>query len=103
MNEKTRIEQQLIAEIKEYARGRALAVARGAEAQHLAAFALHEHGSGIAQAVAIIYGSPREADAITRVVQEETERIDPDWRENARLRWQSRPADIVDVALVAQG
>lgn len=45
-----------------------------------------------------IYDSAREADPITRLVEQETERTDPSWREHQKERWESPPADIVELA-----
>ena len=48
----------------------------------------------VCDAVSVIYGTPRAADPIYRVLDEETEKIDPKWREHNKERWAARPADI---------
>ncbi|WP_406625378.1 hypothetical protein [Acidovorax sp. SDU_ACID1] len=87
--------RQLARQVKAYAEGRAKDVARGAETPRLAALLLQKYGRGVADAVATIYDSPRAADAINRMLDEETARIDPDWRGHDRERWGGRPADVV--------
>lgn len=85
----------LVRTVKDYASGRAKDVARGAETPRLAALLIQKYGRGVIDAVAVIYGSPRAADPIARVVDEETAKIDPLWREHDRERWAGRPADVV--------
>lgn len=86
---------KLIRQIKDYANGRAKDVARGAETPRLAALLLQKYGFGVIEAVNIILGSPRASDPITQVLDEETSKIDPRWREHNKERWSGRPADIV--------
>lgn len=86
--------KMLIEKVREYARDRQRNVARGAERPRLAALLVQKYGRGIADAVAAIYDSPREADSISRIVDEETAIIDSDWQENDRQRWAARPADL---------
>lgn len=93
MNEEIAIER-LVREVQRYASGRSRDVERGAETPRLAALLLQKYGLGIIQAVSVIYESPRAADPILYALDSEIERIDPDWRENHRLRWAARPADI---------
>jgi len=87
---------RLVEQVIEYARGRHNDVERGAETPRLAALLLQKYGRGMADAVALIFETPRAADRIVRQVDEETSRIDPAWREHDRERWAARPADIVD-------
>ena len=84
----------LVEKVREYARGRQRDVARGAERPRLAALLVQKYGRGVADAIAAIYDSPRAADPISRVVDEETAIIDPDWKETDRQRWAARPADL---------
>ncbi len=86
--------EHLIGQVKEYARGRASDVERGAETPRLAALLLQKYGRGVVDAVSTIFESRRAADPIMRVVDEETARIDPGWREHDRARWTARPADL---------
>lgn len=86
--------ESLVREVREYAAGRASDVARGAETPRLAALLLQKYGLGVAKAVAVIYDSPRVADLVVAVLGEETAKIDPDWREHDRERWDARPADV---------
>lgn len=87
--------ERLAHQVKTYAEGRANDVARGAETPRLAALLLQKYGRGVIDAVTTIYESPRAADGISRVLDEETARIDPDWRAHDRERWAGRPADVV--------
>ena len=86
---------QLVEHVRDYARSRARDVARGAESPRLAALLIQKYGRGVADAAAILLDSPRTADPISEAVDEETAKIDPDWRGHDRERWSGRPADIV--------
>ncbi|WP_426197193.1 hypothetical protein [Massilia sp. DWR3-1-1] len=94
MNEQLAV-SELVEKVREYARGRHSNVERGAETPELAALLLQKYGTGIVDAVATIFGTPRAADPISRVVDEETEHLDFDWRVHAQARWAGRPAEIV--------
>lgn len=94
MNEQFSIEA-LVREVQHYAEDRRSDVARGAETPRLAALILQKYGLGMAKAAAVIFDSPRAADSIMTVLDEETAKIDPNWRDNARLRWAARPADLL--------
>ena len=85
----------LVNRVREYARQRASDVTRGAETPRLAAVLLQKYGCGVADAVSTIFDNARAADPISQVLDEETAKIDPDWREHNRERWEGRPADIV--------
>lgn len=87
--------KRLVQQVRQYAAGRASDVARGAETPRLAALLLQKYGLGVVDAVAAIYDTPRAADPISKVVDEETAKIDPLWREHNRERWAARPADVV--------
>ena len=76
---------RLVQKVKEYADGRSESVTRGAETPRLAALLLQKYGLGIADAIATIYDTPRD---------EETMKIDPQWKEHNKIRWTSKPADI---------
>ena len=93
MDEQTAV-SLLTEKVREYAQARQQDVARGAERPRLAALLVQKYGRGIVDAVALLYDSPRVADPISRVIDEETAIIDPDWRENDRLRWAAKPADL---------
>jgi hypothetical protein len=93
MNAKREVES-LVREVREYAAGRASDVARGAETPRLAALLLQKYGLGVAKAVEVIFDNPRVADPIIAVLDEETAKIDLDWREHDRERWAARPADV---------
>ena len=94
MDEQVAVER-LVQKVKEYAAGRTMDVARGAESPRLAALLLQKYGRGVVDAVAMIFDSPRAADPISQVVDDETAEIDPLWREHDRERWAGRPADVV--------
>jgi hypothetical protein len=94
MNEQTTVEL-LTAEVREYAALRTRDVARGAETARLAALLVDKYGMGIAKAVSTIFESPRAADPIVRVLDQEKAKIDPTWREHDQARWAARPADVI--------
>lgn len=94
MDEQMAIER-LVHQVKDYASGRAKDVARGAETPRLAALLVQKYGRGVVDAVAAIFDTPRAADPISKVVDEETAKIDSLWREHDRERWAGRPADVV--------
>lgn len=94
MDEQVAVER-LVAQVKDYANGRSKDVARGAETPRLAGLLVQKYGRGVIEAVATIFDSPRAADPISKVVDDETAKIDPLWREHDRERWAGRPADVV--------
>jgi len=81
MDEKIAVDA-LVRRVKDYARGRAQNVSRGAETPHLAALLLQKYGMGVIEAVSVIFDTPRAADPITQVLDQETAKIDPQWREH---------------------
>ena len=87
-------EQEIVeavnAEICQYAEGRRKDVARGAETPELAALLVQKYGYGLLQGVRIVLGRAISND----VLDEEVEKIDPDWREHMHQRWAARPAEI---------
>ena len=94
------IMEQLVWKIQEYAKGRASDVARGAETPKLAALLLQKYGYGIADAVYVLFDNGMDIDKsdIYNVVDKEVAKIDPNWRENAKKRWEGRPADVVNLS-----
>ncbi len=94
MDEQIAIER-LVRQVKDYAEGRAKDVARGAETPRLAALLVQKYGRGIADAAALIFDNFRAADPIWEVLDAETAKIDPLWREHDKERWAGRPADVV--------
>lgn len=94
MDEKLAVER-LVQQGKDYAAGRASDVARGAETPRLAALLLQKYGRGVVDAVSEIFESPRAADPIGRMLDDEATKIDPHWREHDRERWGGRPADVI--------
>ncbi|MGY4197336.1 hypothetical protein [Bradyrhizobium sp. USDA 4520] len=86
--------ERLVAKIQDYARGRTSDVARGAETPRLAALLVQKYGCGLVDATGVILDSDKSGSRLQAIVDEETTRIDADWRENARRRWAARPADI---------
>lgn len=95
--------EQLVQRVRDYGQARAADVARGAETPRLAALLVQKYGTGIADATAVVFDHPRAADPVRVAVDEETARIDPQWREHARERWAGRPADVVAPVAPAQG
>jgi hypothetical protein len=93
-NEQIAVER-LIRAVKDFADGRVKDVARRAETPKLAALLVQKYGLGVVDAAAAIFESPRTVGPIGEVVDEETAKIDPLWREHARERWAGRPADVV--------
>ncbi|MEO9332761.1 MULTISPECIES: hypothetical protein [Gammaproteobacteria] len=87
--------ERLIQQVKDYANGRAKDVARGAETPRLAALLVQKYGRGVVDAIATAFDDPRAADPISRVVDDETARLDPLWREHDRERWAGHPADVI--------
>ncbi len=84
----------LVRQIRDYAAARASDVARGAETPYLAALLVQKYGQGVADAAATIFDNARAADPVSLVVDEEVEKLDPDWRKHDQLRWAARPADV---------
>ena len=61
----------------------------------MAVLLTQKYGCGVVNAVALIYDNNRTADPIQKAVDEESDRIDPEWREHDRQRWAGRPSDVV--------
>lgn len=95
MNEEKITVEMLVQKVKDYASGRAKDVARGAETPALAALLLQKYGTGVIDTASLIFESPRAADPIFQVLDKETAKIDPRWREHTKQRWSGRPADVV--------
>ncbi|MBA4688596.1 MAG: hypothetical protein H2184_15705 [Candidatus Galacturonibacter soehngenii] len=89
--------ENLIIKIREYARNRTSDIKRGAETPALAALLLQKYGEGIIDAIISVSDSNRVADPIQKVLDEELFKIDPEWKEHNKERWEGRPADIVIV------
>lgn len=81
----------LTEKIREYAAGRAKDVARGTETPWLAALLLQKYGLGLLHGATIALGGSAFSAA---VLDEETAKIDPEWREHNKQRWEARPAGI---------
>lgn len=94
MDEKIAV-YRIVQKVKDYADGRAMDVARGAETPRLAALLVQKYGLGIVDAVAAIFESPEVVGPIAKLVDDEVVRIDPLWQEHAKERWAGRPADVV--------
>lgn len=94
MDEQVAVER-LVQRVRDYASGRASDVVRGAETPRLAALLLQKYGLGVVDAVAVVFDTPRAADPISKVLDEETSKIDPRWREHNQERWAGHPADVV--------
>lgn len=90
------VTEELIKNIQQYAKGRASDVKRGAETPRFAALLLQKYGYGILEAVRILDDENRTIDTakLWKVVDEEVEKIDPQWREHMHKRWEGKPADI---------
>lgn len=86
MDEQIAVER-LVQQVKQYASERASDVARGAETRRVAALLMHKYGCGVADAVTTIYGSPKAAHPIFKIIDEETVKIDPLWRAPGRELW----------------
>ncbi len=87
--------EKIIYKIKEYAYGKMNDVKRGLETPRLAALLLQKYGCGMVDAVTVFYDTPRAADPIYKILDEETSKIDPEWRMHNKERWESRPVDIL--------
>lgn len=87
--------ERVVRQVQEFAAGRANDVARGAETPRLAALLVQKYGRGMADAIATAFDSPRAADSINQVLDEETAKIDPLWREHDRERWAANSVDVV--------
>lgn len=93
--EKRVIDERLIEHMREYANGRMNDVKRGNETPKLAALLVQKYGRGMVNAVAIVFDDNRFADSLSRVVDEETTRIDPNWKSHDKERWAGHLVDVV--------
>jgi len=88
--------ERCINEVKEYAKGRFSDVKRGAETPRLAALMLEKYVVGFVNALRCI---ERDQNLnISHEIQKLGDKlcleIDPDLKENTKLRWDARPADL---------
>jgi hypothetical protein len=86
--------KRLVQQVQSYAKSRAGDVARGAETPQFAALLVRTYGRGIAEAAATAFDNDRAADPIWRALDDETTKIDPEWRKHDQERWAARPADV---------
>lgn len=81
----------------EYARQRGRNVARGLETGELAALLVQKYAEGLLMALNEIYDpAPRVLDGLRATMDECVAQLDPDWRENGRRRYRSRPARLAN-------
>jgi hypothetical protein len=83
----------VLRKLTEYAEGRKKDVARCAESPHLAGLMVQKYGYGLCDAFDEIFGRSLAAPTYGDVDRAVTE-IDPQWQENAKMRWAGRPATI---------
>lgn len=92
------IVDELKADIRQYADHRLNDVHRGAETPQLAALIVAKYGLGISRALRAIGENDasiwRQSSDFQSFVDQQVERIDPDWRETDRKRWASKPATL---------
>ena len=90
------VTENLIEQIKKYARARRIDVGQGKQTPRFASLLIQKYGKGIADAVAVIFPSATGiVYLIHQAVDAEAERVDPAWREHARERWAGHLADVV--------
>ena len=87
--------EKLIDLVRDYAKSRGKDVARGAETSRLAALLVQKYGRGVVDAVATMFDNPSSTHSVLKIVDEETARLDPLWKEHDRERWAGRPSDVV--------
>lgn len=84
--------KQILAEFEDYGQSRIKDVARNAETPQLAALLVEKYGYGLAKALFILgFDTQGLYDRIDTMIKE----IDPQVKENRKLRWEARPADII--------
>lgn len=77
-------------EVRDYARGRAGDVERGAETPALAALQVANFAWGVSKAMAIV---GVDADVV-RIADELVREIDPEFEANRKARWAATPAGL---------
>lgn len=94
-NLKQQIRHRLVSDLREYAEGRKSNVARGAETPELAALLVQKYGYGAATAVSIIFDCLNEPKLdIYKELDDIVAKIDPQWNEHQKQRWELRPAAL---------
>lgn len=92
------IVNELKADIRQYADHRISDVRRGAETPELAGLIVAKYGLGLSRALRAMGESDasiwRQSSDFQSFVDQQVERIDPDWRETDRKRWASKPASL---------
>jgi hypothetical protein len=89
------VKHRFVQDIELEAKGRRSDVKRGAETPRLSALMLAKYGKGLAQGIALMYGSPSATNEIQSLTDKLVSEIDPAWKEHDQQRWQSRPADLL--------
>ena len=87
--------ERLAQQVRNYALHRTRDASKGLETPRLAALLVEKYGRGVADTVATIFDNPSSTDFISKIVDKETAKLDPLWREHARERWAGRPSDVV--------
>jgi hypothetical protein len=83
--------QLLLDHFREYVKGREKDVARGAETPELSALLAEKYGLGMMTAAKLLeFDSGPFMQEVDRLVLA----IDPKFKENAKKRWESRPAGL---------
>jgi len=90
--------ERLVQQVKAYANELTERVARGADSPSRATQKLRQYGHGVADAVIMIFDTPRTGDPILRVVDDEMTKIDPLWREQKKLLTTDDIAEIIRVS-----
>lgn len=90
-NEKIEIYKK---QVMAFAEKRRRCVAEGKESSHVAALLLQNYGLGVTDTIAVTDAVSPVADMIARMVNEEVEKIDPDWRQHAVKRQKCSPTDL---------
>lgn len=83
---------RLIAEIRDYAKGRKSDIARGAESPALASLMVEKYGYGLMKAADLL--ALADSDLLTAEVDRLVVEIDPQHRKHQQYRWGSRPAGL---------
>lgn len=81
--------------IQEFAQQRAIDVTAGRQTPRLAAAMLRKYGLGVCHAASTMSKSPAAGQLLSRTLDDELSKLNPDWKGDEMLYWDGRPADMV--------
>lgn len=86
--------ERVAARLHEYSLQRQADIARGAQTPRLAAMLMQTYGLAMIDAAQDVFGQVHVRTELQRHLNEQTDSLDPSWRDSIQARLNLRPADI---------